>query len=343
MARSDLILSLIKASASGDAAKLEACVDALAAEEKSKNHSIFAKRIQQAYRENLGRNTNQLRPASGQSNDYLIEKEPQKQLDHIILPEVAKTTIYHLIEEQQRSSLLRAHSLEPRNKVLLVGPPGNGKTSVAEAIAEALMIPLYVVRYEAVIGSYLGETASRLKRVFDFAKSRPCVLFFDEFDALGKERGDEHETGEIKRVVTSLLLQFDALPSYTVLVAATNHHELLDRAAWRRFQVRVNLPTPSRAQLGEFIEKLISDSNEALGRHGESIAKRLGAISFAEAEEFCLDVKRRHVLNSGSVSLKDTISEQLKIWADKAGNLGDMEGNNNNGISISSNTRTIKK
>ena len=122
-----------------------------------------------------------------------------------------------------------------------MGPPGNGKTSLAEAIAEALAVPFFVVRYEAMIGSFLGETAARLKRVFDYARTTPCVLFFDEFDAVGKERGDVHETGEIKRVVTSLLMQVDDLPSYTVVVAATNHAELLDRAAWRRFQVRLLL------------------------------------------------------------------------------------------------------
>jgi len=95
------------------------------------------------------------------------------------------------------------------------------------------------VRYEAVVGSFLGETSSRLRRLFDFARTHPCVLFFDEFDTLGKERGDVHETGEIKRVVSSLLLQIDALPSYVVVVTATNHPELLDRAVWRRFQMRL--------------------------------------------------------------------------------------------------------
>ena len=103
--------------------------------------------------------------------------------------------------------------LEPRNKILLVGPPGNGKTSLAEAIATSLMIPLYVVKYESIIGAYLGETASKLSKLFEFAKTRQCVLFFDEFETLGKERGDQQETGEIKRVVSSLLLQIDALPS----------------------------------------------------------------------------------------------------------------------------------
>src|SRR3712207_6872521 len=95
-----------------------------------------------------------------------------------------------------------------------------------------------------MIGSYLGETAGRLKRVFEYARTTPCVLFFDEFDTIGKERGDVHETGEIKRVVSSLLLQIDALPSYVTVVVASNHPELLDRAVWRRFQLRLYLPPP---------------------------------------------------------------------------------------------------
>ena len=102
------------------------------------------------------------------------------------MPELCERACRELIEEQQRASLLRSHSLEPRHRVLLVGPPGNGKTSLAEAIAEALAVPFFVVRYDAIIGSFLGETASRLRRVFDYARTTPCVLFFDEFDAVGR-------------------------------------------------------------------------------------------------------------------------------------------------------------
>lgn len=102
---------------------------------------------------------------------------------------------------------------EPSNNLLLIGDSGNGKTSLAEAIAEALMMPLLTVRYENIIGLYLGETASRLSKLFEYVHTIECVLFFDEFETLGKERGDIHETGEIKRVVSSLLLQIDALPS----------------------------------------------------------------------------------------------------------------------------------
>ena len=168
-------------------------------------------------------------------------------MSDLVLPEFVRKLCDDLVEEQLRADLLRSYGLELRHKILLVGAPGNGKTSLAEAIAESLMIPFLTIRYEQLIGSYLGETASRLGQLFDYARTRPCVLFFDEFETLGKERGDTHETGEIKRVVSSLLLQIDSLPSYVVVIAATNHDDLLDKAAWRRFQIRVELPSPTRA------------------------------------------------------------------------------------------------
>src|SRR5258705_225336 len=121
-----------------------------------------------------------------------------------------------------------------------------------EAIASALMVPFVLARYDALITSFLGETATRLRKLFEYAHTRRCVLFFDEFDTLGKERGDIHETGEIKRVVSSLLLQIDDLPSYVVVIAATNHPELLDRAVWRRFQLRVHLQPPTALQVHQW-------------------------------------------------------------------------------------------
>ena len=168
-------------------------------------------------------------------------------MENLILPQAVKDICQSMIDEQLRADILQSYGLEPRNKVLLIGPPGNGKTSLAEAMAEALMVPLLTVRYESIVGAYLGETASKLSKLFEIAKTRKCVLFFDE--TLGKERGDAHETGEIKRVVSSLLMQIDALPSYVVAIAATNHDTLLDKAAWRRFQVKIEIPKPTRNNL----------------------------------------------------------------------------------------------
>jgi len=176
------------------------------------------------------------------------------------------------------------------------------------------MLPMLVVRYEGVVASYLGETALRLRRLFDHVRERHCLLFFDEFDTLGKERGDLHETGEIKRVVSSLLLQVDALPSYVVVVAATNHHELLDRAVWRRFQLRLSLPRPNQSQLEEWFRRFEKRLGLPLGVSLGTLAKELSGTSFGEVEEFGNDILRQYVLKIPDGDLKRIVRQRLKQW-----------------------------
>jgi SpoVK/Ycf46/Vps4 family AAA+-type ATPase len=323
MARSDLLVSLVRAGTAGDKRSFRTAAEAIIAEERAKHHGVLADRLTHLIQSNTfsGNGTQTLSAASdgsGRRKDFISEIVPKRRLDDLILPEVVRRAVQELVEEQQRADLLRAHGVEPRHRVLLVGPPGTGKTSLAEALAEAAAVPLFLVRYESMIGSYLGETAARLKRVFDYARTTPCVLFFDEFDAIGKERGDIHETGEIKRVVTSLLMQVDDLPSYTVIAAATNHPELLDRASWRRFQLRLPLPMPTIEALATYIEKFAQRFNDTLGQPPPTIAKRLGGISYAEVEQFCLDLQRRHVLAIGEKPLKTILTEQLAVWSTRA-------------------------
>jgi AAA+ superfamily predicted ATPase len=197
---------------------------------------------------------------------------------------------------------------------LLSGPPGNGKTTLAEAVAEAIAVPLLTVRYDALVGAYLGETNARLARLFEYVRSTPCVLFFDEFDAVGKERGDIHETGEIKRVVSFLLMQLDQLPSYVVVVAATNHAELLDRAVWRRFQLRIDMPLPTRDSAAVLIERFFEAWPEPAGMTSTAVATQMGASSFADIFEFCQNIRRRHILAQGAETLKSVLAQELHLW-----------------------------
>ena len=316
MARGDLLISLVRASMNGDKNAVRSAVETIIAEEKNKQHTVLADRLTRAMQtnENGLNNPPPVSKGTHREREFISEIKPKRELTDMVLSEVCRKAVGQLIEEQQRASLLRAHGLDPRHRLLLVGPPGNGKTSLAEAIAEALAVPFFVVRYEAMIGSYLGETASRLKRVFDYVRTTPCILFFDEFDAVGKERGDIHETGEIKRVVTSLLMHVDELPSYAVVIAATNHAELLDRAVWRRFQLRLNLPAPAEDELIEYFNRFFSSFEKRPGVTAATIVGRLGAISYAEAEEFALDVCRRDVLTMKERPLATTIEEQLRLW-----------------------------
>jgi len=319
MARSDLLLNLVKAGSSGDGPMFQRTVEAIVAEERAKQHNVLAEQIERAVTvpKTNGNHSVPVAPrdTSQRARDFVAELTPRRKMEELVLPNLTALAARQLIEEQQRANLLRSHSLEPRNRLLLVGPPGNGKTTLAEAIAESLAVPFFVVRYESVIGSYLGETAARLRRVFEFVRTTPSVLFFDEFDTVGKERGDTHETGEIKRVVSSLLMQIDDLPSYVVVIAATNHAELLDRAVWRRFQLRLDLPLPTQKQLTEFITSLAKRSGIDIGISATQIARAIGRVSYSEAEEFFLDLARQQVLSMGERTATVIAKEQMKIWS----------------------------
>ena len=251
MARADLLVRLVRSASRGDQALFRKTVESLVAEERAKQHHILAERLEESLKSNGSGWLPEQRLAAPRA-EQVLELQPDRRLDELVLPSIVSKAIEEVIEEQHRAELLRSHNVEPRHRLLFAGPPGNGKTSLAEALATELVAPLCVVRYEAVVASYLGETSTRLQKLFDHVRTRRCVLFFDEFDTLGKERGDEHETGEIKRVVSTLLLQIDRLPSHVVVVTATNHPELLDRAVWRRFQLRLKLLRPGvRCHSGE--------------------------------------------------------------------------------------------
>ena len=319
MARADLILDLVRASFLGDKEKVRKTVEALAANERAKNHKILADRLLAQLQAGNGY-TKKILPVQRSSNTPMaVEKVPSHRLENLIMvPQVAEI-IRELVVEYHRADLLRSYNLEPRNRVLLMGPPGNGKTSLAEALADALSVPLLVVQYEAVIGSYLGETAQRIARVFEHARSQHCVLLFDEFDAVAKERGDAHETGEIKRVVSSLLLQIDSLPSYVLVVAASNHPELLDRAVWRRFQVRLELEPPTRRQIEEWYCRFEQRTGHSFGIQPKNLASRLCGLSFAEVEDFCIDLLRRLVLDGPDACPEEILDRRLRQWKQRLG------------------------
>ncbi len=320
MARADLLVDLIKYGLNKDHVNFIRATEAVCAEERMKQHLVLVKRIEEELMTSNKKVPNEKTSVStfvrnGASEQALVaEKIPRKRLEQLILPEPVLFMCRSLIMEQKRSALLQSYGIEPRNKILLVGPPGNGKTSLAEAVAESLMVPLLTVRYERIIGSYLGETALRVAKLFEYVRTRECVVFFDEFETLGKERGDVHETGEIKRVVSSLLMQIDALPSYVVAIAATNHSSLLDKAAWRRFQLRLELPKPTRRRLEEYYRSFEKDRKFNFGLQPSTIAQKTLGVSYAEAEEVALSVYRQYVLGLPNEDTKSITQEVLRNW-----------------------------
>lgn len=324
MARADLLCDIIKYGLNNDSINFRRATEAICAEERAKQHGVLANRIEEMLKmssRTVNRDVSSVSVRNTNAEQNLFfEKIPTRRFEQIILPSNVVYSCRELVEEQTRADLLRSHGLEPRNKILLIGPPGNGKTTLAEAIAESLMVPLLTVKYESIVGAYLGETASRLVKLFDYAKTRQCVLFFDEFETLGKERGDTHETGEIKRVVSSLLLQIDALPSYVVVIAATNHETLLDKAAWRRFQLRLSLPKPSRSNLELWFEQFEHRTGFKFGLEPSTLAKKMLGKSYAEAEEFALSVYRQYILRVPDGNAKNITQNQLRLFSVQVGN-----------------------
>lgn len=235
----------------------------------------------------------------------------ERRLSDLVLAPQVIDAVEEFIDEFSQAPLLRSHSLEPRHTVLLLGPPGNGKTSLAEALATELSLPLLSVRYDAIVDSFLGETSNRLRRLIEFATLNPCVLFFDEFEAVGKERSDAQETGEIKRVVSTLLVQMDRLPSHTVVVCATNHPELLDRAVWRRFEMKLEIGKPGQQQLMEWFKKFEQTLQGPSGITPQQFANHMKGESMATVEAFTLDVRRKVVLSRGKISPAEAVRQVI--------------------------------
>lgn len=321
MARADLLKKLIESSLSGNSELLKKTIQAIIADERNKQHGVLAKELEKLLliynhpevKKQFSNQINNLREVS----TLVTEIFPQKTLEDLFLEEELVYSIRKYIQEYHRRDLLRSYNIEPRNRLLFTGSPGNGKTSLAEAIANALMLPMFVVRYEGIIGSYLGETATKLKKVFDYISTQNCILFFDEFDAIAKERGDLHETGEIKRVVNSLLMQVDKLPDYVIVIAATNHPELLDKAVWRRFQIRMSLEKPRKETIENFLKKFAVSIDKNLGVDLKKLSQEVEGSNFSDIEEMTKEIKREYVLSLPNVNMKTITNNALKSLLNK--------------------------
>lgn len=315
MTRSDLVVDLVKTGISGNLPLFLKTVEAIAEEARGRHHYHFAEKLVSVLNDTR-KDSNESRTLIEDLQNAFYEIYCEKTLDDLILPENVLNACKELIEEHHRRDLLRSYNLEPRHRILLSGAPGNGKTTLAEALASQMMLPLYIVKYEGIISRYLGETSQQLDRLFEHVKTRRCILFFDEFDAISKERGDENDNGEIKRVVNSLLKQIDNLPSHVIVIGATNHEQMLDKAMWRRFQLQLSLPQPTRSMAIKWFESFISRVDHSLGYAPSTLAEKLRGLSFAELEEFALDVQRQYVLGlpESEKKIKTIVKSRLDIW-----------------------------
>lgn len=228
--------------------------------------------------------------------DPILCKKIQTQLDQIVL-------------ERQHLNILQKNNLLPTRSVLFFGPPGVGKTMSARWIAKVLKKPLLTLDLSTVISSYLGKTGSNVRMVLDYAKSTECILLLDEFDAIAKKRDDESDIGELKRLVNVLLQEIDNWPATSLLIAATNHAELLDRAIWRRFDNVITYPIPDK----KIRKKVIVSSFGEYIKNNEPLIEALSELwkgkSNSDVYRISMWVKRRIVIQN--IPVEDALMEIL--------------------------------
>jgi SpoVK/Ycf46/Vps4 family AAA+-type ATPase len=236
--------------------------------------------------------------------------DPQRTLADIVLDSEARGSFDRLIEEQTRADELRRHRLPVRSKLLFCGPPGCGKTLGAEVIAKELDLPLLTARIDTLISSLLGQTATNLRRLFDYAARRPCVLFLDEFDALARSRTDSGEHNELRRVVNSLLGMIDRHQNRGVLIAATNLEIALDAAIWRRFDDVVTFEPPGRAEILALLTLVFK--NFPVNFELQASAAKLTGLSYAEIERIGLEAIKTAVLKKRKAVSETDFAASLK-------------------------------
>lgn len=236
----------------------------------------------------------------GELANLLTVTYPKNRLADMVLDARIAAQIQRIMKEQRLFARIREHGLSPRRKLLLVGPPGTGKTMTASALAGELGIPLFSVRLDALITKFMGETAAKLRQIFDAISDVRGVYFFDEFDAIGSQRGLANDVGEIRRVLNSFLQMIEHDQSNSLIIAATNHAEILDHALFRRFDdvVEYHLPTASqaaeliRSRLGKFAPKPFPVKAITENAEGLSFAEVSRAVDEAIKEAIMHDEKR---------------------------------------------------
>ncbi|MEW5560244.1 ATP-binding protein [Enterobacter asburiae] len=235
-------------------------------------------------------------PIDSETKFHLADKvAPETNEQPPILNNSINEKINEFIVSVEKRNELKKFGLKPASSMILFGPPGCGKTLAAKHIASVLGLPLFTARCDALVSSYLGSTAKNIRALFEYASNQPCVLFLDELDALAKARDDQHELGELKRVVVALLQNIDDLPEHTVLISASNHENLLDSAVWRRFAYRIEIGLPDIKIREHLFERLLNEHFPRLDVAYDSALLSKG-LSCAFIEQICERALRHSIL-----------------------------------------------
>lgn len=242
---------------------------------------------------------------------YYTPQECKKKIKRIVLAPINQQIVEEFITILGMKEKFEQYDVPIPNKIVMFGPPGTGKTLTAFYIAARLELPLILVRLDAVIHSHLGETGSNIRKIFDYAKTTSCILFLDEFDAVGRTRDNNDEVKEMARVVNTLLQCLDEFEGNSVFIAATNLEAELDQAIWRRFDTKMTYSMPDDTDRMQFIHQHLNDfeHEETIYR---AVPNMLTGCSFADMEQIILKAKRKAIIENSPLRqthIKDAYSE----------------------------------
>lgn len=291
MASGKLLRQLIKSGIDGNDDSFRQVSEAIINEERQKQHHLLANDLERILYGRAKSSTPGMRklvesiPTDHERGMPLVEvREPVRSLIDVVLSDENRSCIEELLMEHHRVETLQSYGMRAVDRILFCGPPGCGKTLTAEVIATELNMPLVTVRIDSVISSYLGETASSLRKVFEYISASPMVVLFDEFDALAKERSDLAEHGEIKRVVNAVLQMMDSYEGQSVMIAATNHETILDSAVWRRFEEVLFFEPPNLEQLRKLLEMKLRGVRREFSVDEAKIVSKFNGMTYADVE-----------------------------------------------------------
>lgn len=329
--KAELIIKLVEAHSIGNERLFEGALLELANDEERKGNFSLATLLKRAY-------SSDRRPIASLSDSPLsstmtflpqsipsIPKDKDSTLElveimqsNVGLSDVALTdknfqALSQIIKEQKNAKELLVKGITPTNRVLFCGPPGCGKSLTANALAGELNIPIAYVKLDGLVSSYLGQTGANIRKIFEFVKNKRILLFLDEFDAIAKMRDDSHELGELKRVVTTLLQNLDAMPANVFLVAATNHHHLLDPAIWRRFDISILMEFPNKEQRQQIINKFINDHLEGNFSNSNLLTVLTNGMSGAQVCSFMQSLVKHSIMNRTDTD-NISIDEIADVW-----------------------------
>lgn len=309
MPNANQILALVKSHLDGDDKRFKEVAMQIAAVEARSGHVILSRSISDMIKSNNGVHlVRSLTPLNMDISEYVLRVDNSFRFTDLICSETIKSRISRVIKEYTHRDLLYQNNLSNRNKILLTGPSGTGKTMTSSILANELHLPLYVVRMEKVITKYMGETSLKLSKIFDLIANARGVYLFDEFDAIGMQRGMENEVGEMRRILNTFLQLMERDDSDSIIVAATNTANVLDKALFRRFDDVIEYQLPDEQQITTILKtQLVPFANNGL--EIDNLVPLFEGRSHAEITLVCADAIKESILSDQPVT--NSIIEQV--------------------------------